>query len=1309
MMFLSMRVLASSLSPVALMRLSEIDDPDELLKKVDRNQIVIESKYDGWKAQAIKEGGSVRLFSRRGEEKTGNFPEIVKALSSAMPDGTLAEGELVYWHDGKQDVTKVQSVAGSASDTARDKASALPGKFKFHLYDILWLKGKDVSGQSFSERRKLLESNVKTSESVQFTKTYTFSDWQKAMNKAVDEGGEGIVLKLKGEKYHWKPGGETEPKPADVMFKYKGGRGKSDSDDYVVYDSEMTDTGKLKALFGQNYKGKLYHISEISNFSADNEGEIKSRLKKGPFVIEIGFQERVPKGLRHQKFIRFRDDKKPKDATMHEFHAEHISGFEPAKKQNALRAIAQLTPSAPMLIDYLRSLVKTVGSVKGITSGLSSVPGVDIQKSYKIMAANESNNRYTIGDAGTSFGTVQVRIDSMAYGLAADPHLRRVSGMSSNQLKQIASSWIKALGKVNKVIRSGQFWKSVPVDKAAVLATMKKRGRTLKRMEGTKIRHFPGGKPGYVTVGRDGTMRGYALNLDAIGRIPGFRMTPQARAKIDWIMRRFVTGAVVKNAVSKVVAEQEAPQTFAQFKRVFKPSRVNRTPALRALVDRVAQRNFTKRAQAVATAVKAAGYNTTAPGAFNIYQLIYMANAGGVGQIKRFLGLSRSNKPKFKPRRIPRGVLHSLRRGNPSIEKVTGIKSVFPPNAGMGGFEKHQVVDDPAVPRREESVEEKRRERAVHMGEVIKKWLNFEHAGEAEKSEANISYIGIARHLDPPVLIIWTHGRDADALQEMMPSKIFGMKIDIQNEPSLIRHKEFEEETPTTVEPFARMSPHLFGRFSLRLQEQRAALIDKVNIDAKKDLGIETDEEASIRSNELQVQFQRRLADVSELDLRRRVLKQVVEEEGLSEEEVDRILGSKELGLDDPEKALLPLSSREPGPLTKQAFMASGTLAFPGQYAHDIKEGKREYTVRPTNMAVEPDQVVTAMTYGGSPICKIKIISKETMSLGRIHKAFGKRMADSLEKRFGPGRRFTVIRFQRFDIRDADDGDDDSKWKEVLIDKEGTSLTRDQIRDHYSKPAIRKQIMARIKGKPALVYIGTSKNEKILKRNHDGKPIVITGDESSGDENPSNYWYWVKRRLLSIHEVLSTKTDHGFVDLDLHGGYPLAKAKEYASKLAPKISAKYGKAEIWQSGGEGLHVEFKLREPMSVDKLRTELRALLDEFNEDFEGVTTGIVKGKGMRSDVSTLHNKGGLRAPGAIGETWGRVKKKLSGGQSENDDDYGNNNFGEKHDYKDEPLEGGVFTERPMTSVAPGQPGVWHASLKRKDLFRRAGDSVK
>ena len=184
-------------SPVALMRLTEINDPDELLKDNNRENITIEKKIDGWKVQVIKNNGKVHIYSRRGDDKTENFPKLVNELDVILSDGTFVEGELAYWEDGKQIVEKVISVAGSKPEKAKEKMEVLKGTFKIHLYDILWHKGKKVADKSFNERRKLLEQVIKSKENIQLTKQYPFKDWQKVIVEAVKEGGEGIVLKLK--------------------------------------------------------------------------------------------------------------------------------------------------------------------------------------------------------------------------------------------------------------------------------------------------------------------------------------------------------------------------------------------------------------------------------------------------------------------------------------------------------------------------------------------------------------------------------------------------------------------------------------------------------------------------------------------------------------------------------------------------------------------------------------------------------------------------------------------------------------------------------------------------------------------------------------------------------------------------------------------------------------------------------------------------------------------------------------------------------------------------------------------------------
>lgn len=321
---------ASEIKPVALMRLTEIDDPESLLEKYDENNIVIEQKYDGFKIQIIK-SNTIKLYSRRGKDITANFPQLVDELKT-LSDKTFVEGELVYIENGKQILEKVITLANSLPEKSLQKAKEFPGEAKIYLYDIIWYKGKLVANKTHEERRELLLKAVKPTKYIQISKQYPFSKWQSIINDSVKAGGEGIVLKLKDKPYIYKSISEKEPKPANIMWKFKGSGGKKESDDYVVYDYTSGSKGKFMVLFGQYYKGKLYHISELSNISAENEKIIKDKLKDGHFVLEIGFQERVPKGLRHQRLLRIRDDKKPKDATMNEFHIKHIDNFEVVKK-----------------------------------------------------------------------------------------------------------------------------------------------------------------------------------------------------------------------------------------------------------------------------------------------------------------------------------------------------------------------------------------------------------------------------------------------------------------------------------------------------------------------------------------------------------------------------------------------------------------------------------------------------------------------------------------------------------------------------------------------------------------------------------------------------------------------------------------------------------------------------------------------------------------------------------------------------------------------------------------------------------------
>ncbi len=73
---------------------------------------LVEWKWDGIRAQLVKRGGQSWIWSR-GEELVSERFELAQAGLS-LPDGTVLDGEIVVWRDGKvQPFNELQNVSGA--------------------------------------------------------------------------------------------------------------------------------------------------------------------------------------------------------------------------------------------------------------------------------------------------------------------------------------------------------------------------------------------------------------------------------------------------------------------------------------------------------------------------------------------------------------------------------------------------------------------------------------------------------------------------------------------------------------------------------------------------------------------------------------------------------------------------------------------------------------------------------------------------------------------------------------------------------------------------------------------------------------------------------------------------------------------------------------------------------------------------------------------------------------------------------------------------------------------------------------------
>jgi len=123
----------------------------------EREHWQVEWKWDGIRAQLVKRGGRIHLWSRGEELITERFPEVSDA-AAGLSDGTVLDGEvLAYQGDWPLPFSALQQRIGRQRQVART-ARDIP--VVFMAFDILEHDAIDVRGTSLAHRRALLEAAV---------------------------------------------------------------------------------------------------------------------------------------------------------------------------------------------------------------------------------------------------------------------------------------------------------------------------------------------------------------------------------------------------------------------------------------------------------------------------------------------------------------------------------------------------------------------------------------------------------------------------------------------------------------------------------------------------------------------------------------------------------------------------------------------------------------------------------------------------------------------------------------------------------------------------------------------------------------------------------------------------------------------------------------------------------------------------------------------------------------------------------------------------------------------------------------------
>jgi DNA ligase-1 len=297
----------------------QLNDAPDALGPVD--EWMVEWKWDGIRGQLVKRAGAMWLWSRGEELVTERFPEL-RGLEARIPDGTVIDGEIVVWKDGRvRPFAALQTRIGRKSLSAKILADA-PAVLL--AYDLLEEDGADLRMLPQHGRRARLEALVPAvaDEHLQLSPLLSLPSWDayaRLRAEARSRGVEGFMLKRRDARYGvgrtkesgtwWK--WKIDPMTIDAVLIYaQRGHGRRASlyTDYTFAVWSEEAGGRRLIPFAKAYSGLSdEEIKEVDAIirktTIEKFGPVRSVTPT--LVFELGF-EGIARSPRHKSGIAVR-------------------------------------------------------------------------------------------------------------------------------------------------------------------------------------------------------------------------------------------------------------------------------------------------------------------------------------------------------------------------------------------------------------------------------------------------------------------------------------------------------------------------------------------------------------------------------------------------------------------------------------------------------------------------------------------------------------------------------------------------------------------------------------------------------------------------------------------------------------------------------------------------------------------------------------------------------------------------------------------------------------------------------------------
>jgi len=330
--------------PVNPMLAQRAETIDEVLERM-KGKAAFEIKLDGIRVQVHKDGDRISLFTRRMEDYTKMFPDVIDPLRQALkPKRVIVDGELVAIDKRTGKPMPFQEVLKRRRKyEIKQTIEQIP--VEIYLFDVLMSDGNVMLDEPYVERRKMLERIIREVKGkVMMTEQRVLSkpdEIKEFMSKSIEIGHEGLLAKDLEASYRagrrefvWlklKPMLETLDLVVVGGLYGKGKRAGFFGSYVLAARDEESGRYKTVTKCGSGYTDeelkeftKIFKKLQLKKPHPDVDIEIDCDAYFEPRIVFETFFEEIQKspklkhtsrfGLRFPRLVRIREDRRAEEA-----------------------------------------------------------------------------------------------------------------------------------------------------------------------------------------------------------------------------------------------------------------------------------------------------------------------------------------------------------------------------------------------------------------------------------------------------------------------------------------------------------------------------------------------------------------------------------------------------------------------------------------------------------------------------------------------------------------------------------------------------------------------------------------------------------------------------------------------------------------------------------------------------------------------------------------------------------------------------------------------------------------------------------